>query len=253
MNLIEVVEQHPTKMLVYKSQPEEYPMHKHSIGQLTYFQGGSSHLHTPDSTYFIPTNFVVWIPPRFEHFFSHLQMSKMLTHTFYFPLAKYSSSFYDAVRIFEIHPLLKEVLTVAEAGSHTASTPTYKIVDATIQLLPNLLKNPLVLNLPVSSNDEIKRLIIYINDHLADNLTLSSLSSMLNMGERTFTRLFQKELGITVGAYIKNARIMKSIELILEDRLTLSEIAYEVGYVSLASFSNAFFQLTKMRPSEFRT
>ena len=45
---------------------------------------------------------------------------------------------------------------------------------------------------------------------------------------------------------------MKAIEMMLKTDLTLSEVGYCVGYESLPAFSNTFFQLTNLRPSEFK-
>jgi AraC-like DNA-binding protein len=42
------------------------------------------------------------------------------------------------------------------------------------------------------------------------------------------------------------------MEKLLESDLTISEIAYEVGYDSISSFSNTFFKMTGRRPSTFK-
>lgn len=73
---------------------------------------------------------------------------------------------------------------------------------------------------------------------------LSDTAKRFNMGTKTFSRLFDKEVGMTYYQFVKNARIMKGIELILEKKLSIQEIAYEVGYSSIAAFSNAFFKET---------
>ncbi|PWW26790.1 MULTISPECIES: helix-turn-helix domain-containing protein [unclassified Chryseobacterium] len=42
------------------------------------------------------------------------------------------------------------------------------------------------------------------------------------------------------------------MELIKDTDLNMTEITYEIGYSHIAAFSNNFYQLTNMRPTEFR-
>ncbi|MNU11728.1 DNA-binding transcriptional regulator AraC [compost metagenome] len=46
--------------------------------------------------------------------------------------------------------------------------------------------------------------------------------------------------------------MIKAMEKLLETDLTISEIAYEVGYNSISSFSNTFYKMVGKRPSEFK-
>jgi AraC-like DNA-binding protein len=47
-------------------------------------------------------------------------------------------------------------------------------------------------------------------------------------------------------------RMIKAMELLMGSEKNISEVAYEVGYSSIAAFSNTFQQLVNMRPSEFQ-
>lgn len=49
---------------------------------------------------------------------------------------------------------------------------------------------------------------------------LSDTAKRFNMGTKTFSRLFDKEVSMTYYQFVKNARIMKGIELILEKKLS---------------------------------
>jgi transcriptional regulator GlxA family with amidase domain len=46
--------------------------------------------------------------------------------------------------------------------------------------------------------------------------------------------------------------MVRAIELILKTQKSIGEIAYEVGYVTISSFSDAFQEFTHLRPSDFR-
>jgi AraC-like DNA-binding protein len=59
--------------------------------------------------------------------------------------------------------------------------------------------------------------------------------------------------GITIEKYSINQKIEKVKELIIYDELSLSEIAYKLGYSSVAHLSNQFKKVTGLTPSHFKT
>ncbi|PHR10460.1 MAG: AraC family transcriptional regulator, partial [Aequorivita sp.] len=52
--------------------------------------------------------------------------------------------------------------------------------------------------------------------------------------------------------YIINQKIERVKELIVYDELTLSEIAFQLHYSSVAYLSNQFKKITGMSPSQFK-
>lgn len=66
------------------------------------------------------------------------------------------------------------------------------------------------------------------------------------------SRLFSSVEGITIEQYIIRQKVEKAKELIVYDQLTLSEIAYELGYSSVGHLSSQFKKVTGMAPSAFR-
>jgi AraC-like DNA-binding protein len=58
--------------------------------------------------------------------------------------------------------------------------------------------------------------------------------------------------GITIEKYIINQKIEKVKELIIYNELSLSEIAYQLGYSSVAHLSNQFKKVTGLTPGHFR-
>lgn len=64
--------------------------------------------------------------------------------------------------------------------------------------------------------------------------------------------LFSSTEGITIERYIILQRIEKAKELLVYDELTLSQIAYRLGYSSVAHLSAQFKKVTGFTPSEFK-
>lgn len=66
------------------------------------------------------------------------------------------------------------------------------------------------------------------------------------------SKLFSEIRGVTIERYCVGQRIEYAKELISYNELSISEVAYKLGYSSPAQLSNQFKQVTGMTPKEFR-
>ena len=79
----------------------------------------------------------------------------------------------------------------------------------------------------------------YLRDHLHRDYTyLSSLFSAVE--------------GVTIEQYFINQKIEKTKEFLVYDELTLTEIAFRLGYSSVAHLSRQFKKVTGLTPSHFK-
>lgn len=78
------------------------------------------------------------------------------------------------------------------------------------------------------------------------------LSEKLGVDYSHISTLFSQMEGITLEKYIIMQKIERVKELMLYDELSLSEIAYKLGYSSVHHLSNQFKKATGMTPTEFK-
>lgn len=78
------------------------------------------------------------------------------------------------------------------------------------------------------------------------------LSERLNCSYSALSRMFSAVEGRTIESYMMALRTERVKELIKYEQMSLSEIAYEAGYSSVAHMSRNFKQQTGMTPGEFR-
>lgn len=78
------------------------------------------------------------------------------------------------------------------------------------------------------------------------------LSSSLNKEYSYLSKLFSEVQGITIEKYIIDQKIERVKELLAYGELNLSEIAFELGYSSVAHLSAQFKKVTGFNPTEFR-
>jgi AraC-like DNA-binding protein len=252
VELLQEIEKNPDSILAFESGPESFEFHRHSKAQLSFFEGGSSHLYTEPFTAFVPTNHFVWVPPQLIHKFVHLKKQDLWVRNLYIPVEPSEVPFYNTIGIFVAHPLVMEVLKFSSTREYFREDDEFSLIMSLVKLLPRLTPDQLSLYLPNSDHYILKNVVDFMLINLGENISLDQIAATFNLGARTFSRLFEKEIGMTFFQYLKTARIMRSIELIIENKLNLTEIAFEVGYGSIAAFSNAFLSLMGKRPTDFK-
>ncbi len=104
--------------------------------------------------------------------------------------------------------------------------------------------------------EAIKNLIInkIHNEDLSDQVLNWSdlIARALHYEYKYISGLFSSVQGITIEQFIILQKIEKVKEMITYDELTLSEIAWQLGYSSVAHLSNQFKKVTGMAPKEFK-
>jgi AraC family transcriptional regulator len=103
--------------------------------------------------------------------------------------------------------------------------------------------------------ERIKTLIIemvhYKREPIKENYS-SYIESHLHKDYNYLSNLFSDVTGVTIEKYIINQKIERVKELLVYDELTLSEIAFELGYSSVAYLSGQFKKITGLTPGHFK-
>lgn len=103
--------------------------------------------------------------------------------------------------------------------------------------------------------DQIKTLIInlvhYNKEGLKVNLS-DYLSDHIHLEYNYISNIFSEEEGITIEKYFIAQKIERVKELLVYDELSLSEIAFQLNYSSVAHLSSQFKKTTGITPSQFK-
>ena len=81
----------------------------------------------------------------------------------------------------------------------------------------------------------------------------SIISEKLNVDYNHLSSMFSSTQGITIEKYIILQRIERAKELLVYNELSLSEIAYKLGYTNVQHLSTQFKKVTGLTPSHFKT
>jgi len=80
--------------------------------------------------------------------------------------------------------------------------------------------------------------------------SLSELSKQIGLNSFKLKKNFKELFGVPVFKYLQNERLAQAYELLKKGELSIQETAWDVGYDSLSSFSNAFTKKYGFRPSQ---
>lgn len=106
------------------------------------------------------------------------------------------------------------------------------------------------------SYDSVVQMVNEAHEMLISNLkkryTIEELSSKFHINQTTLKAVFKTVFGQSVAAYMKEYRIKRAMEYLIQPDKTISEIAYEVGYESQSKFTQAFKSVTGVLPKDYR-
>jgi AraC-like DNA-binding protein len=98
----------------------------------------------------------------------------------------------------------------------------------------------------------VVRVSRYILSHLNRKLSLEKLARIGEINKSYLSRLFHRETGQTVSAYIREKRITEARWLLTHGEQSITNIALELGFEDVNYFSRCFAKETGVPPSEYR-
>ena len=91
-----------------------------------------------------------------------------------------------------------------------------------------------------------------IEDNLAAPLTLGGIARALGTYEKRLSQAFRHHAGITVFAYLAEARMMRGRQLLVDTDMSVQQIAEQIGFRSAANFATAFREHADSTPTAYR-
>ncbi len=145
-----------------------------------------------------------------------------------------------------IQTLLKEQPDLMEFDIHAAILQIWKI---TYQLLK---KNGGAAPVELHDNDRLKTILQYMLDHYTEKITLDDIARQLSVSRSECCRFFKKATGQSMFSYLNNLRLNKSIDLLKDPKMSLSEIANAVGFCNQSYYTDCFRKAKNITPKKYR-
>lgn len=101
------------------------------------------------------------------------------------------------------------------------------------------------------ARDVLRAVEEYIHAHLDQNIALSDLAAVAQLSEFHFARLFKQTTGLPPHQYVIYQRVERAKRLIAAGRLSLAQIASEVGFSDQSQLTRHFKRLVGVTPKRF--
>lgn len=98
----------------------------------------------------------------------------------------------------------------------------------------------------------MRAVVTYIDRHMAEDLSLETISEALHFSPKYFSRKFKKISGETVSGFLTVRRMEAASDLLRKTGLSLEHIAERTGYKTTQYFSRKFKEIYGVTPGEYR-
>jgi AraC-like DNA-binding protein len=220
--------------------------HHHSDGQLVYPADGVLSITTERGTWMAPANRVTWTPPRFEHYHQAYGNTDVLILNV--PRAL-SAPLPRQPAVFAVSPLLREALLALTGGRQFRPGARGRLRRVVVDELASTTEQSL--HLPEPDDDRLRAVTELLHADPADRSTLAEFGRAVGASERTLSRLFQTELGMSFHQWRTQLRIQHALVHLMNGR-PVTDTAISCGWRNPTSFIDAFTAALGQTPGRYQ-
>lgn len=210
--------------------------HRHDDHQICYAGSGVVSVTTDAGTWVAPTTRALWIPAGTVH--EHRAFGRVDLHSVGLPTRLNPLSL-SAPAVLAVGPLLRELILAYTRAPQDDTAERRRMLAV---LLDQLRASPLQpLHLPAPADPRLAAVCALLHADPADRRGLAELSAQAGAGagERTLSRLFRSELGMTFPQWRTQLRLHHALRLLAVDT-PVTAVAHRCGWSSTSAFIDVF-------------
>jgi len=106
---------------------------------------------------------------------------------------------------------------------------------------------------PALSPVQARRVRAYIRANLASDLGLAEMADQVDVSPHYFAMLFKRTVGVPPHHYVLQERIREARRLLAVGRMSISELALNLGFSDQSHFSRMFRKMTGTTPKRYQS
>lgn len=103
-----------------------------------------------------------------------------------------------------------------------------------------------------AETEPIRELLVWIVDHLTEDLSVPALADRVHLSERQFRRVFKREVGVNPVDHVETVRLEAACSLLETTERPIEEIVRECGFANPETMNRAFRRRLDTTPSDHR-
>lgn len=221
--------------------------HSHVQGQLVYAAVGALATTTERGTWVAPANRVTWTPPGFTH--SHRFYGRTDVRLLTVPVGL-CGELAPHPSVFAVSPLLREaILALTDDRPRARPGARERLLAVAVDELSDGPEQSL--HLPEPDDDRLRAVTDLLHADPARPATLTELGRAAGASERTLSRLFHSELGMSFHRWRTILRIHHALAH-LTNGLSVTDTAVACGWSNPSSFIDAFTEVVGQTPGRYQ-
>lgn len=129
---------------------------------------------------------------------------------------------------------------------------TVLLQEIWLLLLENRPQGAAVSHSRRQENTAVQGILSYISRNFSQHVTLEDISRAVSLSGSECCRVFKKVTGDTIFSCLKSYRLARSMELLRDTQLSVSQIAYDAGFCSASYFIEVFRARKEVTPLQYR-
>jgi AraC-like DNA-binding protein len=98
----------------------------------------------------------------------------------------------------------------------------------------------------------INQIYAYTLHHFGNPITIEEIAAVANISPHSFCRYFKAKTRKTFFQFLHEVRIGHACKLLIEDKLSISQICYESGFTNVAHFNRKFKEMIRTTPLQYK-
>jgi AraC-like DNA-binding protein len=221
--------------------------HTHPRGQLLYAAHGTLTTTSEEGTWVAPPARAIWVPAGVPHVTRHSIGTELRS---VFVRKDAVSGLPSRCAVVRVGPLLRELLQeVTRLPSlYDEDGADGRLVRVLLDRIAALADEPLHLPMPASAR--LRVIAAELAERPESKMSLARAARAAAMSPRSFARHFLTETGLSFGAWHRQARLLRALEL-LGTGLAVGEVAFTLGYESPSAFIAMFRRTFGTTPTRY--
>lgn len=236
--------------------------HQHEDHQLIYVSAGVISIDTAHGSWVVSRDRALWVPAGTWH--QHRFYGRSVFHTVRIPVRGTPPLPADSPAVVGVNPLLRELVIAYTAGrdeTDLAATPSptphgheqdreaRRIFRVILDHLHRAPTQPMVL--PAPTDPRLAAACRIVDADLSRAYPLHQLATEVSTSERTLSRLFRAEFGMTYPQWRNRARTLTAM-ILLADGASVTHTAHTCGWATTSAFIDTFSRIMGVTPGTHR-
>ena len=220
--------------------------HRHDNHQVVYAGRGVVAVTTDRGSWIAPGNRAIWVPAGTVH--AHRAYGEVELHTLGLPVEQNPLGLLTPT-VLAVGPLLRELIIASTADTGHDEPEQHRLRAVLLDQLRASPQQPL--HLPVPADPLLGALCDLLAADPADPRTLVELGRVVGASDRTLSRVFRAELGMTFPQWRTQLRLHRALVL-LAGGMGVTAVAHGCGWSSASAFIDVFHRTFGHSPGAYR-